>query len=209
MKGETAVKKQLLVATHNQGKVAELSAMMGDLEVSWLSLADLQIETEVAEVGATFAENARLKAVGYAGASGLLTLADDSGLEVDALNGRPGVHTARYGGEGLTPEECYQLLLREMRHVSWESRTARFRCAVALASADGTLLAESEGVCEGLIALEPAGEGGFGYDPIFYLPGRGLTMAQLTPEEKKQISHRGQAIRAMAREIREQVAGGR
>jgi XTP/dITP diphosphohydrolase len=161
------------------------------------------------EVGDTFAENARLKAVSYAMAGGRLTLADDSGLEVDALDGRPGVHTARYGGDALTPEERYQLLLREMRHVPWELRTARFRCAIALAAPDGALLGESEGVCEGIIALEPAGSGGFGYDPVFYLPDRELTMAQLAPGEKKEISHRGRALRAMAPEIKWHVAGGR
>jgi XTP/dITP diphosphohydrolase len=192
------VKRQLLVATHNQGKVTELAAMMRDLDVAWLSLADTGIQDEVAEVGATFAENARLKALGYAKASGLLTLADDSGLEVDALNGRPGVHTARYGGDGLTAAERYELLLRELRHVPSAERAARFRCVVALAGPDGTLLGESEGVCEGSIAREPAGSGGFGYDPVFYLPEHGRTMAQLAPEEKKQISHRGRAIRAIA-----------
>jgi XTP/dITP diphosphohydrolase len=192
------VKKQLLVATHNQGKVIELAAMMRDLEVDWLSLADAGVRDEVAEVGATFAENARLKAVGYARATRLLTLADDSGLEVDVLDGRPGVHTARYGGDGLTATERYALLLHELRHVPWERRTARFRCVVALAAPDGALLGESEGICGGIIALEPAGSGGFGYDPVFYLPEHGRTMAQLAPEEKKQISHRGRAIRTIA-----------
>jgi XTP/dITP diphosphohydrolase len=188
----------LLVATQNKGKVAELSALMRDLGVTWLSLADLAVSYEVAEVGATLTENARLKAAGYATTTGLLTLADDSGLEVDALDGRPGVHTARYGGDDLTPAARYQLLLREMRRVPWTLRTARFRCVIALAAPDGTLLGEGKGVCEGVIALEPAGHGGFGYDPVFYIPERGLTMAQLTPEEKKQISHRGRAIRTIA-----------
>lgn len=197
------MKRQLLVATRNQAKLAELSAMMHDLQVTWLGLADLGVTMEVAEAGATLAANATLKAVGYALAAGLLTLADDSGLEVDALAGRPGVHTARYGGEEITPAARYQLLLEEMRHVPWQSRTARFRCVIALAAPDGTLLGQAEGVCEGMIALEPAGLGGFGYDPVFYLPERGLTMAQLTPAEKKQISHRGRAIRAIAPLLRE------
>jgi XTP/dITP diphosphohydrolase len=191
------------VATRNQAKLAELSAMMHDLQVTWLGLADVGVTMEVAEAGATLAANATLKAVGYALAAGLLTLADDSGLEVDALAGRPGVHTARYGGEEITPAARYQLLLEEMRHVPWQSRTARFRCVIALAAPDGTLLGQAEGVCEGMIALEPAGLGGFGYDPVFYLPERGLTMAQLTPAEKKQISHRGRAIRAIAPLLRE------
>jgi XTP/dITP diphosphohydrolase len=197
------VAEQLLVATHNPGKVAELAALLRDLDVTWLSLADLGVTQAVAEDGATLAANARLKAAGYATATGLLTLADDSGLEVDALDGRPGVLTARYGGEGLTPAARYQHLLAEMRHVPWAARTARFRCVIALAAPEGAILALAEGVCEGLIAREAAGTGGFGYDPIFYLPDRNLTMAQLAPEEKKQISHRGRAMRAMAPLLRQ------
>ncbi|MGD8855138.1 MAG: non-canonical purine NTP pyrophosphatase, partial [Chloroflexota bacterium] len=123
---------QLLVATHNLGKVRELADMLGDLQVDWLSLDDIALSDEVAETGETFRENAILKASGYAGKSGLLTLADDSGLEVDALDGRPGVHTARFGGPGLTPVQRYQRLLRELQDVPWPQRTARFRCVVAL-----------------------------------------------------------------------------
>ncbi len=193
---------QLLVATRNSGKVRELAAMLGDLQLSWLSLDDIALSTEVAETGSTFSQNAKLKANGYAAASGLLTLADDSGLEVDALGGKPGVHTARYGGLGLTPEQRYRRLLIELEHVPWARRTARFRCVVALARPQG-LIGTAEGVCEGMIATEPAGDGGFGYDPVFYLPGRQKTMAQLPALVKHQISHRGQAFARIAPLIRQ------
>lgn len=190
------MKQKLLVATHNQGKVVELANMMAELAIEWLSLDDLGLAITIEETGESFSENAILKATGYAAASGLLTLADDSGLEVDALGGQPGVHTARYGGEGLTAQERYRYLLRAMRDIAWEERAARFRCVIALAGPDG-LLGTAEGVCEGMIALEPAGDGGFGYDPVFYLPQTGKTMAQLSPAVKQSLSHRGQAVRAI------------
>ncbi|MFQ5398498.1 MAG: RdgB/HAM1 family non-canonical purine NTP pyrophosphatase [Anaerolineae bacterium] len=206
MVGESEAKK-LLVATHNRGKIAEFAEMLKGLELAWLSLDDAAVTMDVAETGHTFQEIAILKAKTYAAAAGLLTLADDSGLEVDALEGRPGIYTARYGGRGLTHVERYQLLLRQLRHVPWEQRTARFRCVVALAGPDGTLLGTAEGVCEGRIALEPAGEGGFGYDPVFFLPERGVTMAQVGSAVKHQISHRGQALRAIEPLLRRALRG--
>lgn len=190
---------KLLLATHNAGKKAEYAALLQGLDLELVTLADLGITNAIAEDGETFAQNALLKAKGYAKASGLLTLADDSGLEVDALGGAPGVHTARYGGEGLSDPERYQLLLQNMQGIPEEQRTARFRCIIALAWPDGrTQLAE--GVCEGRIAHEPRGEHGFGYDPIFYLPEFGCTMAELPPEVKNRISHRARAAAAI-REI--------
>ena len=198
---------RLLVATQNRGKVAELADMLADIEISWLGLQDIPSVEEVAETGQTFEENAILKATGYAEQTGLLTLADDSGLEVDALDGRPGVHTARYGGARLTPAQRYTLLLEELAGVPWPNRTARFRCVVALAKPK-ILIGAEDGACEGLIALEPAGVGGFGYDPIFFLPDRRMTMAQLPADEKHQISHRGRAFAAikplLRRELREE-----
>jgi XTP/dITP diphosphohydrolase len=188
----------LLVATHNKGKVAEYADILGDSGIDWLTLDEAGITDDVAETGDTFRANAILKAVAYAQQSGLLTLADDSGLEVDALGGRPGVLTARYGGPGLTAADRYHLLLRELGDMPDEERAARFHCVVALAGPDGTLLGTADGVCEGRIAHAPAGEGGFGYDPVFYLPGRGLTMAQLPADEKHRLSHRGRAARAIA-----------
>jgi XTP/dITP diphosphohydrolase len=188
---------QLLVATRNPGKVAEISEILGSLDVVSLSLDDVEIDVEVEESGKTFEENAILKARGYSRITGLLTLADDSGLEVDALDGQPGVHTARFGGPGLTPKQRYQRLLESLSSVPWERRSARFRCVVALAH-DDVLIGTSNGICEGMIAIEPAGEGGFGYDPVFYLPERNMTMAQLPPAEKNRISHRSLALAAIA-----------
>jgi XTP/dITP diphosphohydrolase len=199
--------QKLLVATHNQGKVTEFAAMLTDLAIEWLSLDDIGWRQDVAETGVTFQENAVLKAQTYAQATGLLTLADDSGLQVDALNGQPGVYTARYGGAGLTHEGRYQLLLQNMQDVPWEQRTARFRAVIALAAPDGTLLGTAAGVCEGMIAWEPAGAGGFGYDPIFYLPDRGMTMAQVGPAVKHKISHRGRAMQAIESLLRQVLAG--
>lgn len=194
---------QILVASRNQGKVNEFAEMMQDLNVAWLGLADIGVDMDVVETGVTFAENAVLKARIYARASGLLSLADDSGLEVDALQGAPGVYTARYGGAGLTPEARYRLVLQQLASVPAAQRAARFRCVLALAAPDGRLLTTAEGVCEGMIAAAPAGAGGFGYDPIFYLPDRGKTMAQLEAAEKHQISHRGRAMRQLEPRLRQ------
>ncbi len=196
--------QSLLVATYNQGKVAEFAQMLADLQVEWLSLDDVGLgkATAVAETEQTFAGNAILKARAYAQQTGLLTLADDSGLEVDALHGAPGIYTARYGGAALTHVERYQFLLQNMQAVPWQKRTARFRCVIALADPEGDILTTAEGTCEGMIALEPAGSGGFGYDPVFYLPERELTMAQVGTAVKHQISHRGQALQALAPKLK-------
>lgn len=198
--------RKLLVATHNEGKVVEFAQMLADLSLDWLGLDDVGVTNDVAETGQTFRENAVLKARWYAAETGLLTLADDSGLEVDALDGRPGVYTARYGGEGLNSVQRYQLLLKNLERVPWDKRTARFRCVIALAGPDGTLIGTAEGACEGYIAPEPAGEGGFGYDPVFYLPDREKTMAQVGSAVKHQISHRGQALRRIEPLLRQVLA---
>lgn len=199
---------RLLVATHNQGKVVEFAEMLTDLDIEWLSLDDVGVVEDVEETGSTFRENSILKARVYAAKTGLLTLADDSGLEVDALDGAPGVYTARYGGAGLTAVQRYQKLLEAMKEVPAPQRTARFRCVIVLAAPDGTILGESEGVCEGQIALAPAGKGGFGYDPVFYLPRLRQTMAQLSPAEKHQISHRGRAVQAIMPHLRTLLQSG-
>lgn len=190
---------KLLIATHNAGKKAEYAALLQGLGLELVTLSELGIALTIAETGETFAQNAILKAKGYAAATGLLTLADDSGLEVDALGGAPGVYTARYGGEGLSDEERYRLLLENMQGVSDEQRTARFRCVIALAWPDGRIEL-AEGSCEGRIAHQPRGQHGFGYDPIFYLPEFGCTMAELPAEVKNRLSHRARAA-AVAREI--------
>jgi XTP/dITP diphosphohydrolase len=157
-------------------------------------LAEAGIDTVVGETGKTLEENARLKAVALAAESGLAALADDSGLEVDALGGEPGPLSARYAGEGATDRERVSYLLTKLRGVPWESRTARFRCVIAVATPEGRVEFCS-GECPGVITLEPAGSQGFGYDPVFYLPEMGKTMAELSLSEKNQLSHRGKAAR--------------
>jgi XTP/dITP diphosphohydrolase len=184
---------ELLIATQNPGKAREFRRLLAPLRASLRFPYELGLRIEVPEDGIAYADNAAQKALAYARASDLLTLADDSGLEVDALDGAPGVHSARY-----TPghdADRVAALLGQMRDVPWEQRTARFRCAVVIATSTGEL-DRTEGVCEGLIAFEPAGQGGFGYDPVFYLPDYGYTMAQLPQAQKNRISHRAQAIEA-------------
>ena len=199
--------RKLLVATHNKGKVTEFAEMLGDLNLDWLSLDDIGVTTDVVETGSSFRENALLKAHSYAAETGLLTLADDSGLVVDALNGRPGVYTARYGGAGLSHEERYRLLLQNLQEVAWPERTARFCCVIACVAPNGALLGEAEGVCEGMIAQEPKGGGGFGYDPVFYLPDLQQTMAEVDSRVKHQLSHRGRALRQIEPLLRRVLEG--
>ncbi|HIQ05645.1 MAG TPA: RdgB/HAM1 family non-canonical purine NTP pyrophosphatase, partial [Anaerolineae bacterium] len=153
------------------------------------------IDFEVAETGSTFEENAVQKALAYARASGLWTWADDSGLEVDALGGAPGIHSSRYAGPGAGDEDRYRKLLQALDGVPPDRRTARFRCVVAIATPEGEVYT-TYGSCEGVIADSPRGQHGFGYDPVFFLPDMGKTMAELSPEKKNEISHRGRAARA-------------
>jgi XTP/dITP diphosphohydrolase len=198
---------KLLIATHNSGKVKEYQKLLAGLPLELTHLAEEGLDMEVAETGESFAENAILKANAYARASGLLTLADDSGLEVDALNGEPGIHSARYAGSEASDEERYQLLLENLKDVPWERRTARFRCVIAVATPDGEVRT-AEGTCEGIIAFEPQGEHGFGYDPVFYLPEHGRTMAELPPQTKNNISHRARAAQEARNWLMETFVGG-
>jgi XTP/dITP diphosphohydrolase len=183
---------KLLVATHNQGKIREYAALLADLPVQVTSLRAEGIDQDVDETGDTFLANARLKAETYAAISGLWTWADDSGLEVDGLAGRPGVYSARYGGPGLSDQARYEKVLTELQSIPREQWTARFRCVVALAIPGGSTHTV-EGTVEGRITDQPRGEHGFGYDPIFFLPDYNATMAELPPEIKNQISHRARA----------------
>jgi len=198
---------QLLVATANRGKQREFQDLLADWPVEAVFPQDLGIEIEVAETGSSFAEIAAHKALAYAWASDLLTLADDSGLEVDALDGAPGVYTARYAGPGASDEDRYRKLLATLGDIPPEQRTARFRCAVALAH-PGRRPTVVEGTCEGMIAYGPQGANGFGYDPVFYLPEFGCTMAQLHPERKNRISHRARAMRAARTLLDQMLAEG-
>lgn len=183
---------KLLIATFNEGKVHEYRALLHGLGLQLVSLVDIGIETVIEETGSTFRENALLKARGCAEMAGLWTLADDSGLEVDALDGAPGIYSSRYAGPGATDAANVGLLLERLAGVPPDRRAARFRCVIALVSPNGRAWT-CEGTCEGTIAAAPRGTNGFGYDPVFYLPGRGKTMAELSTEEKNRISHRAEA----------------
>jgi XTP/dITP diphosphohydrolase len=184
--------KRLLLATNNRGKIREYTSLLEGIPYRIVTPAELGITTEVEETGHSFEENARLKATTFAAESRLLSLADDSGLEVDALGGEPGALSHRYAGEGASDEDRYRYLLARLKDIPGEKRTARFRCAIAIAGPDGTVQTFS-GECRGVITTEPRGSNGFGYDPVFYVPELGKTMAELTQVEKNRISHRARA----------------
>ena len=189
---------KFVLATHNPGKLKEMGAILTQFGVEVVSPKDLGITVDVEETGATFAENAMLKAKAICAAAKLPAIADDSGLCVDALNGGPGVYSARYGGEGLDDKGRYMLLLNNMR--GQPTRAAHFACAIACAFPNGDELT-AEGRCDGTIAFAPMGEGGFGYDPVFFVPELKKTFGQLTAEEKSAISHRGRALAAFVEKL--------
>lgn len=199
----------IILATRNPGKLREIQQVLADLDVQVTSLAGREETPEPDETAHTFAENARDKALYYARATGQWCLADDSGLVVDALNGAPGVYSARYAADACPPSAPREVLdpannaklLRELADVPDEQRTARFVCSLALA-VDNEIVLEADGTVEGCIARKNAGENGFGYDPLFYVPELGCTTAQLPPREKNRISHRGQAVRRFAELLR-------
>ena len=183
---------KLLLATNNTGKVKEFRNLLAGIPFELVTPKEIGIVMDVDETGATYRENARLKACTLAAQSGLLTLADDSGIEIDALNGAPGVMSARYAGENASDAERVNFLLSKLKDVPQEKRTARFYCVIAIAHPDGKV-EYCDGECKGTIAFEPSGASGFGYDPVFYLPEFGKAMAELTAEIKNQISHRARA----------------
>ena len=189
---------KFVLATHNPGKLKEMGAILAQFGVEVVSPRDLGITVDVEETGTTFAENAMLKAKAICAAAKLPAIADDSGLCVDALNGGPGVYSARYGGEGLDDKGRYMLLLNNMR--GQHTRAAHFACAIACAFPNGDELT-AEGRCDGTIAFAPMGEGGFGYDPVFFVPELKKTFGQLTAEEKSAISHRGRALAAFVEKL--------
>ncbi|MEX0750546.1 MAG: RdgB/HAM1 family non-canonical purine NTP pyrophosphatase [Dehalococcoidia bacterium] len=203
---------KLVIATNNPGKLREFQELLAGSGFELVTPASLGLSWDVEETGASFEENARLKAVGAARATGLLAFADDSGLEVDHLGGRPGIFSARYAGGDRTDgslnerEQC-EMILREMHGVPDEQRTARFRCVIAIATpADDVQTVD--GVFEGRIAHAISGDGGFGYDPIFLVPERGVTSAELSPDEKNAISHRGKAARRALAVLKAMSHGG-
>jgi XTP/dITP diphosphohydrolase len=188
---------KILIATTNQGKVQEIRNLVKGLPALFLSLSEVPGIPEVVEDGATFEENALKKARMMAYSTGMVTLADDSGLCVDALDGRPGVHSARYAGDTASDEEKYLRVLEEMADVPDPARSARFVCALALVAPDGEEKL-FRGVCEGRITSEPRGSSGFGYDPIFYFEEAGCTFAEMDRESKNRVSHRGRALKQFA-----------
>ena len=185
---------RLLIATRNRGKIREFAALSADLDVAVVGLEDLGISVDIPETGGTFAENAMLKARGYALQAGCVTLADDSGLEVVALDGRPGVLSARYGGSEMPFDEKMRLLLAELDQTAANDRRARFIASIAVADHDGRLLHLTEGICTGRIADSPRGNGGFGYDPLFIPDGYDQTFGELPDAVKQNISHRARAF---------------
>jgi XTP/dITP diphosphohydrolase len=194
-------KVKLLVATTNRDKLREIRVLLADLSVHLVALNEVAAVHEPEETGETFQENARLKARYYAAHSGMLTVAEDSGLEIDALDGEPGVRSARFLRPGASYPERFAAILERLTRRADHPRTARFVCALAVADADGIAF-ETTGTVEGLIAEAPAGTRGFGYDPIFYYPPYGATLAEVGDQEKLAVAHRGHAFRALASWIR-------
>ena len=195
---------KVVLASHNQKKMVEMKAILSQMGVEVLSQAEVGVDLEPEETGTTCEENARIKARAVMEAAGLPAIADDSGLMVDALNGEPGVYSARYGGEGLDDTGRWQLLLKNM--AGEENRACKFVSVICCAFPDGGEVM-ARGECPGILAQGPSGDGGFGYDPIFYLPQLGKTMAQLTPAEKNQISHRARALAGFQKEWERQRHG--
>lgn len=188
----------ILIATGNPGKVRELSRLFRVVDIDFRGLADFPNIIEVPETGSTFAENAKLKAVGYAEQTKTASLADDSGLVIDALGGAPGVLSARYGGD-VAFDRKMEMVLAEMKKATDKTRAARFVCAMTIVDKTGRILAEVEGVCEGRIAEHPRGNGGFGYDPIFIPDGYNATFGELDDAVKAEISHRARAVAKIMR----------
>ena len=194
---------KILIATTNEGKIAEFRSLLFDERLEFIGLDAFSDIPDIEETGNTFAENAKLKAVSYSSYFGLHTLADDSGLEVEALNGRPGVFSARYGGVNIDYAAKIRLLLDEINAAEKRSRTASFISHIVFASPDGDVLFEAEGVCEGSIALEPKGSNGFGYDPVFIPDGFDQTFGELSDDVKQKVSHRAHAIAKIMRYLRD------
>lgn len=199
--------ERIVFATGNEGKMREIREILKDLEMEVFSMKEAGAELDIAEDGNTFAENAEIKARAVWERTGGIVLADDSGLVVDFLDGEPGVRSARYMGRDTSYEIKNRKLLERARGANGNERSARFLCDIAAVLPDGSVL-HTEGAMEGILAQEPAGDGGFGYDPILYLPEFGMTSAQLSAEEKNRISHRGKALEAMKEKLKE-ICGGK
>lgn len=194
----------IILATNNKSKVKEISEMMSGSDITFVSLADVGINVEVEETGTTFEENALLKAREICKLSGKPTISDDSGLEIDALDGAPGIYSSRFMGEDTSYDIKNNALIEKLENVADPDRTARFRCCMALVLPDGREFV-TEGTMEGIIAREPKGINGFGYDPILFIPEYNRTSAELSSEEKNNISHRGEALRKMIEVIKKEL----
>lgn len=194
----------IILATNNKSKVKEISEMMSGSDITFVSLADAGINVEVEETGTTFEENALLKAREICKLSGKPTISDDSGLEIDALDGAPGIYSSRFMGEDTSYDIKNNALIEKLENVADPDRTARFRCCMALVLPDGREFV-TEGAMEGIIAREPKGINGFGYDPILFIPEYNRTSAELSSEEKNNISHRGEALRKMIEVIKKNL----
>ena len=188
---------KIIAATKNKNKLREFGEILKGFEI--ISQDEAGVDIDVEETGTTFEENSLLKARAIFEATGITAIADDSGLCVDALGGEPGVYSARYGGEGYDDEGRVQLLLKNMKEIPEEKRTARFVCAITMVGKEGIITARGE--CEGKIDYSPKGENGFGYDPVFFVEKYGKTMAEISPEEKNSISHRGKALKIFAEKL--------
>lgn len=197
---------QILVGTKNAGKVRELENLLAEIPVELQSLDEFENVIEPEETGASFADNAALKAVYYSEKTGLAALADDSGLEVSALNGAPGVYSARYAGKDSSSAEKIAKLLEELENSGNEDRSARFVCVIVLTNEAGEIIFQAEGICDGKIANEPRGENGFGYDPVFIPEGFDETFGELSNDVKSRLSHRARAITKIIRFLRDFTA---
>jgi XTP/dITP diphosphohydrolase len=196
--------KKIVAATNNQGKAAEIQTMLSRFGITVNSLHKYKNIPEAIEDGKTFQENAIIKAKHYASYTKEICLADDSGLEVDALGGAPGIYSARYAGGEASDDDNNKKLLHELKGFSSQQRTARFRCVMAVVD-NAKVLFTAEGTVEGIILEQPRGQGGFGYDPLFYIPSLGKTLAEVTMIEKNAISHRGQALRNLSDMLAEEL----
>ena len=196
---------EIVIATRNSGKMDEMSKMLSNSTYKPLSLEQVRVFEEVEETGTTFKENAILKAETYGKLAGRLTLADDSGIEVDVLGGLPGIYSARYGGDGKNDNDRNRLLLSNLDGIAEDELTARFRCAVALWNPIDDTVVTFEGKIEGRITRNSKGRNGFGYDPLFFFPEKNRTLAELTSQEKESVSHRGEAMREAITYMEENV----
>jgi len=196
--------ERFIVASKNRGKIKEIQEILKDFPFEAFSMQDVGINTEIDECGTTFEESAMIKAREVHKETGGIVMADDSGLEVDYLNGAPGIHSSRFAGEGASDEDRNNKLLNLLQGVPFEKRKARFVCAIAVVLPDGEEFTV-RGICHGYIGFKPEGKNGFGYDPLFFLPEYNMTTAQMEPKEKHKISHRGKALEMMVKELRKRL----